>query len=695
MLLVLDLHISGIIRERILVSYHRYSAEKAHRDSNIDDICMLLRSTGFSNSPDAKRVTNYPEEYFRRVELDETFVEMIIGRLRSDDIYNQMTVYPLPEHRSTALANQAAMLYICLYFTPRKLYQQPAQMREIVDKFFPDNWIVSIYMGITVNLVDAWDAYKAAKDALTNAIDSKNIKEIANKSASNLQKLISKTRTLLKDGVVTQKMLIKNITKIVNLIRECNVTLRWLMLHTCGPTYDCSQHKKCKQIESQVVNDSAYKSIELFELLLNVSQLELKVREIVRDVLKEKETQWDSYRKEAHERLAELGEMLSGSSVLIKVKKNENLKKWFNDIAKEVMGLSHENANVSGRKIILLIQALEQVQEYHNLNSNMQVKQHLIETDQYLHQMIQTINIKEENLINLQIIGDLSYAWISIDKYTTIMQDSIKKQPNLVNKLRATFLKLASALEIPLLRINQAHSDDLESVSQYYSNELVNYVRKVIQIIPKTIFEILAKIIETQTNTLREVPTRLDKSQIKEYAQLDERYNIAKNTYYISVFTEGILMMKKTLVGVIELDPKQLLEDGIRKELVKHLSEALHNSLIFNTKSKTIDMVDKLVNLTKIIDGYKRSFEYVQDYLNIYGFKLWQEEVNSPSFCCFQCASFDIHECHIPFFFSIDVPYHELQRRKGVQHIFTEKGSRLAVSIPKCKHSHTYICARR
>lgn len=628
MLLVLDLHITGVIRERILVSYHRYCAEKAHRDSNIDDICMLLRSTGFSNTPDMKRANNYPEEYFRRVEIDETFVEMIIGRLRSDDIYNQISVYPLPEHRSAALANQAAMLYICLYFTPRKLYQQPAQMREIVDKFFPDNWIVSIYMGITVNLVDAWDSYKAAREALANVIETKNVKEVAMKYAANLEKLNPKTRNLLKDGIVTQKTVMKNVTKLVNLIRECNVTLRWLMLHTAGPTYEYSQYKKCKQIETQVITGSSYKAIELFELLLNVGQLELKVREIIKSVLKEKKAQWDLYKDEAHERLTELSEMLSGSSTLIKIKKNENLKNWFADIAKEVAELSHDNANVSGRKIIILIQALEQVQEYHNLNANMQVKQHLIETGQNLHQMIQTINIKEENLINLQIIGDLSYAWLSIDKFTQIMQESIKKQPNLVIKLRATFLKLASALEIPLLRINQAHSDDLESVSQYYSTELVNYVRKVIQIIPKTIFEILAKIIGIQTDELREVPTRLDKSKIRDYAQLDARYTIAKNTYYISVFTEGILMMKKTLVGVVELDPERLLEDGIRKELVKHLSEALHNSLIFNPKAKTIELVDKLNKLVNIIDGYKRSFEYVQDYLNIYGFKLWQEEVS-------------------------------------------------------------------
>ncbi|XP_035226484.1 WASH complex subunit 5-like [Stegodyphus dumicola] len=66
-LLVTDQKIDGIVRERMLVSYYRYSAQRSSMDSNIDDVCKLLRSTGYSTAPGAKRPPNYPDDYFREV----------------------------------------------------------------------------------------------------------------------------------------------------------------------------------------------------------------------------------------------------------------------------------------------------------------------------------------------------------------------------------------------------------------------------------------------------------------------------------------------------------------------------------------------------------------------------------------------------------------------------------------------------
>lgn len=79
------------------------------------------------------------------------------------------------------------MLYVILYFNPLVLYNQQAKMREIVDKHFPDNWVISIYMGMTVNLIEAWDPYKAAKTALNNSLESGNIQEHALKHIKRLE----------------------------------------------------------------------------------------------------------------------------------------------------------------------------------------------------------------------------------------------------------------------------------------------------------------------------------------------------------------------------------------------------------------------------------------------------------------------------------------------------------------------------
>lgn len=335
----------------------------------------------------------------------------MIGRLRSDDIYNQISTYQLPEHRSTALSNQAAMLYICLFFAPDILHNQATKMREIVDKFFPDNWVISIYMGITVNLINSWKPYKAAKTALNNTLIVTNIKEISTIHGKKLIELIDDTKSVLMEGALPEELLTNKVNKVIALIRDCNVTLRWVMLHLSKQclVFEIEQLKPLSQVTPH----------KIFELLLNLSQLELKVKDMFKKLLDTKEEKWKFYQKECIERINELSEVFSGEKPLTRIEKNVNLQVWFRDIAKHIQELEQTD----GRKIVHLIQALEEVQEFHQLDSQMHVKQFLEDVRKFLHQMIRTINIKEDVLITLQIICDISYAWNIIDGFTEIMQN--------------------------------------------------------------------------------------------------------------------------------------------------------------------------------------------------------------------------------------------------------------------------------
>lgn len=48
----------------------------------------------------------------------------------------------------------------------------------IINYFYFHIQVISIYMGNVVNLVEAWEPYKAAKTALNNTLDNNNIKAL-------------------------------------------------------------------------------------------------------------------------------------------------------------------------------------------------------------------------------------------------------------------------------------------------------------------------------------------------------------------------------------------------------------------------------------------------------------------------------------------------------------------------------------
>lgn len=187
MLILLEMKIPGESRERMLMSVFRYKG--AGEIPNVDQVCKLMATTNYTylgfgewfvdqeamkqkneptnpknkkpqkpapknqkgkdekNSIEEEQKIPYPLQIFNRIKFPDVVLSMIIGKLRSDDIYLQCGYYPDPNHRSTALAQQAALLFVMLYFKPDILMKEAAIMREIVDKHFPDNWMIAFNLG--------------------------------------------------------------------------------------------------------------------------------------------------------------------------------------------------------------------------------------------------------------------------------------------------------------------------------------------------------------------------------------------------------------------------------------------------------------------------------------------------------------------------------------------------------------------
>jgi WASH complex subunit strumpellin len=554
MLLTLEERIPGLIREKILVALYRQFGQATL--VNIEEVCKLCRNTGYIPGPNGKKPKNHPEALFARFPIPSEFIRLVIGRLQTDDIYLMANSFPNPDHRSTRLANQASILYVILFFAPEILNKQKATMREIVDKHFNDNWVIATYMGKVVDLTTEWATYPAAKLALENVITQSFVTQLNETNARNCQASHVELKKYLVEGVLTSEYLLDNMNTLMNCMRSCNVSLRWRLMH-----------RRCENEIFRRVITSSMSPDDVVSLLLTTSHLEFILKEMIQQLLDTKDESWENGKTAAAGRMMELSEYFTGEKALTRVKRDDQMIRWFVGLAEQVKNLSleEEHATATGRKIQGIIAALEDVEQFETVDTNLQIKSYLNEIRDIFRQMIRTVNIKNEMMTILENISDLSYAWELLADYLNIFHKRIENDPTSVVLLRATFLKTASILDVPLVRITFIDSPDAVSVAEYYSSELVEFVRMVLEIIPISVFRVLSNIVKIQTHQLTDIPMRFEAKDLKDFSQLDERLEMAKQTHQVSVFTEGVLVMEKTLLGVIQVEPRQILEEGLRR----------------------------------------------------------------------------------------------------------------------------------
>ncbi|POM80534.1 Strumpellin, partial [Phytophthora palmivora] len=537
------------------------------------------------------------------------------------------------------------MLFVILFFAPDILIHEKASMREIVDRHFNDNFILTTYMGAVADLSLEWAAYPAARLALANTLEPSNIAHITKRKAQQTQRSIDELNYFLTEGVLTEMYVLENLDPLLNCIRNANVTIRWTMMHSRIQPMIPMMENSTAQRE---IFDKGTDPDKLITLLLKVSQLEWKLKQMFEALLASKEDRWQRCMKETSERMEELSEYFSGEKPLTRVERNEDLMKWFKDLAEKVNSLDYVDHIKAGRRIKRLIEALGHVEQFDQIDTNLQVKAYLEESREFLTEMVRTVRIRDEVMGIIENVSDLSYAWEIINDFMKILHQRVKNDPSSVILLRAMFLKFASILDVPLTRIHQCGSEDVISVAEYYSAELVDYVRRVMEVIPQSVFRILAGIIKLQTDHMKPIPSvfrilagiiklqtdhmkpipvKFENTLLKNHAQLNERYRLARATNEVSKYTEGILAMKRTLLGIIEVDPRQVLEDGLRKELVYRVSLAFHEVLIFE-KNTSEECNEIFVKLASNLDAYRLSFEYIQDYIGIYGLRMWHEELS-------------------------------------------------------------------
>uniref|UniRef100_J3LXE8 WASH complex subunit strumpellin n=2 Tax=Oryza brachyantha TaxID=4533 RepID=J3LXE8_ORYBR len=618
MVLLMEHRMSGLLRERLVVAYLRY--DRCFNSPNLERVCELSRrhattpcSPGAPGSSlrSAEIISvQKPENLLRRFQFPELVVDAVITCLRNGDVYNNIRFYPDPQHRTTALSLQGGHLYVLLFYS-RDLLHNGLSMREIVDRFFKDSWVVPIFLHFSVDLLVSWDAFKEAKSSLVSSLSATFIRDHSLHHHTKVSSLLADLDIHMR--VVNKEYVLDNSLNLLFVIRECNYTLRWLLLHRM--TID----KKARDLVICLGSTQHADEGKLLQLLMKTAKLEFVVKKLNAELLKTRKDMWYEKRHDALECIKDLSQNYLGTWAASCKFKNKSIRDWLDHLSSEVSSLNYTSIGSSGRTIHRVLSTLKDIELLHQIKENVQIKHGFSKIQKYLHDMIKVLNLNQEASSIYSVITDAKYSWGYLTYFEELLKKKISQDPSESLFLHTMFLKFQSWLDAPLQRIKQCESPDLQCVSSYYASKYAAKIFAVLDIIPAILLKISISVNCIDAEQSTHLINRINKETLEGLMQLDQQLCQAKQAAKLCMVSEGLLNMSKNFDDLIDLNLGGWLKQMIKKELVSQLQGKL-KALSLNYG----DIEGNLMALSNYMLSQMQRMEFLQQILHIDGCSIWE-----------------------------------------------------------------------
>ncbi|VDL64614.1 unnamed protein product [Nippostrongylus brasiliensis] len=193
------------------------------------------------------------------------------------------------------------------------------------------------------------------------------------------------------------------------------------------------------------------------------------------------------------------------------------------------------------------------------------------------------------------------------------------KNGEFVSQVKRRIAQLSLSISTLCERFGNDEKKNL--IGRAYSYHLERRLRVILQTIPHRLFSVLKTTLCPALQ--RQWEPAFDKSAAREMADFEDNFRLAEATYTISNLSLGVSRMALKKVGVISINPKELLEEGIRRELSLELPAML------TTLDKNQPLEDVLRNLYEGIHPFHRAFIYLCEHVDINGHDMWRQEVDA------------------------------------------------------------------
>lgn len=379
-------------------------------------------------------------------------------------------------------------------------------------------------MGYLVDLSVEWQLFKSSGRAINNIVNLDNISKIAKNFRKTGKEVVIKLESeVLLEGVLSKEFVLENLNPLLKLLRESNVTCRWLMLHRLS----------LKPEFRNFVSKNA-KLTSILKILLFGSQFEQILEKIIIQLLFQKDEYWESDRSAAVDNMSDVSDLYSGKTSFKLIKANQQYSDWFGRMRDNITNLDVEKQGESSRRIQKFVRALIDVEKYDGIDDNMQVRQYITSTIGHLKKMLKVLNLRKRLPTEIKQITDASYTSLLLKEYVVQMQNIIQKDSKSTLLLRSTFMKLISIMISPMSRIMQLSElpeeekernfeEEKKSVSMYYSAELMKFVKEVLQIIPNRVFKVSLEMSSYLTSKIKNMPGLIEQRELRDFAQFENR----------------------------------------------------------------------------------------------------------------------------------------------------------------------------
>ena len=379
-------------------------------------------------------------------------------------------------------------------------------------------------MGYLVDLSIEWKLFRASNKAINNITQEDNVRDIAKHFRRKGKEAVTKLeQEVLLEGVLTKEFVLENLNPLLQLVRDSNITCRWLMLHRLS----------LKENLCQLVSSNA-RITSILKILLYGAEFEQKLESIIKQLLDQKDDYWEGNKTHAMDNMSDVSDLYSGQTSFKMIKANKQYSSWFARMRGNIENLNMEKQGESSRRIQKLIRALYDVEKYDGIDDNMQVRQYINSTISNLRKMLKVLNLRKRLPTELKQITDASYTSLLLQEYVSHMQKRIQQNSSSTLLLRSTFLKLISIMSSPMSRILQLaelpdeekernFDEEKKSVALYYSTELMKFVKKVLQIIPHRVFKVAREMSGFLTQKIKNMPGLIEQKELPDFAQFENR----------------------------------------------------------------------------------------------------------------------------------------------------------------------------